>query len=444
MLKRIDTILGLSLTLVLFAYLLPASSPRPGTTLDRARAFTRSQEFNYEAWTYDAVWLKLQQSALGLPQYIQREDQVALVMESVRLTESILQAGYQLQLIYTDPNIKDKEQASVHLRAELAKLTTRQNQVQPVAESVIQGQVTQILSEQGLTLLGQPTPPVLYHVSPLPMNLVISRRDKIEQINAVSLQPDIALEDQIKIEDDVAGAMDASTLIVPVGGIGAYPTMVMRTEYFEWQVGTVVHEWTHNFLSLRPLGVNYGTTPELRTINETTASIVENEIGPLLLKRYYPTYGASPFEPSTTRSGQRFGRVAWTSLHLRPFSTKMGGEKEGGDDPPPFDFRAEMHTTRVHADELLADGKIEEAEAYMEARRQFFWDNGYAIRKLNQAYFAFYGAYADVPGGAAGEDPVGPAVRALREQSDSLADFLNTISWMNSYEELLEAIGQGQ
>ena len=49
----------------------------------------------------------------------------------------------------------------------------------------------------------------------------------------------------------------------------------------------------------------------------------------------------------------------------------------------------------------------------MEQRRQLFVENGYYIRKLNQAYFAFYGAYADVPGGAAGEDPVGPAVRAL-------------------------------
>ena len=69
--------------------------------------------------------------------------------------------------------------------------------------------------------------------------------------------------------------------------------MVMRTDYFTWQVGTVIHEWTHNFLSLRPLGINYGTTPELRTMNETTASIVENEIGPLLLARYYPTMAAS-------------------------------------------------------------------------------------------------------------------------------------------------------
>ncbi|HEX2698572.1 MAG TPA: hypothetical protein VHM28_12755, partial [Anaerolineales bacterium] len=109
---------------------------------------------------------------------------------------------------------------------------------------------------------------------------------------------------------------------------------------------------------------------------------------------------------------------------------------------PPFDFRAEMHTTRVTADALLAAGKINEAEAYMEQRRQIFVRNGYAIRKLNQAYFAFYGAYADVPGGAAGEDPVGPAVRALRDQSKSLVDFVNRIAWMTSFDELKQAVGQ--
>jgi hypothetical protein len=109
-------------------------------------------------------------------------------------------------------------------------------------------------------------------------------------------------------------------------------------------------------------------------------------------------------------------------------------------DKPPFDFRAEMHTTRVTADALLAQGKIDEAEAYMEQRRQVFWNNGYLIRKLNQAYFAFHGAYADVPGGAAGEDPVGPAVRALRAESPSLAAFVNRISWMTSFQQLQEAI----
>ena len=123
-----------------------------------------------------------------------------------------------------------------------------------------------------------------------------------------------------------------------------------------------------------------------------------------------------------------------TSFHKATLSSIQINE------PPPFDFRAAMHDTRVTVDKLLAEGKIEEAESYMEQRRQIFWDNGYLIRKLNQAYFAFHGAYADVPGGAAGEDPVGPAVRALRAQSDSLADFVNTIAWMTSFQQLQQAI----
>jgi hypothetical protein len=99
-----------------------------------------------------------------------------------------------------------------------------------------------------------------------------------------------------------------------------------------------------------------------------------------------------------------------------------------------------MHTTRITVDGLLARGLIDRAEEFMEHQREYFWKNGYQIRKLNQAYFAFYGAYADQPGGAAGEDPVGPAVRALRERSLGLEDFLNRISGMTSFDQLTQAV----
>ena len=102
-----------------------------------------------------------------------------------------------------------------------------------------------------------------------------------------------------------------------------------------------------------------------------------------------------------------------------------------------------MRVTRQEVDRLLAEGKIEAAEKYMEARRQVFWENGYLIRKLNQAYFAFYGAYNDTPGGgAAGEDPVGPAVQAYRDSFDSLADFLRAIAWVDSYTELQSRVNE--
>jgi hypothetical protein len=101
-----------------------------------------------------------------------------------------------------------------------------------------------------------------------------------------------------------------------------------------------------------------------------------------------------------------------------------------------------MRTTRVTVDQLLSEGKIDAAENYMEERRRLFWDNGYLIRKLNQAYFAFYGAYADQEGGASGADPVGTAVRALRAESPDLASFLNRISWMWSFDQLKKATFQ--
>jgi hypothetical protein len=174
----------------------------------------------------------------------------------------------------------------------------------------------------------------------------------------------------------------------------------------------------------------YDASPELRTMNETTASISGNEIGAMVLERYYPELAsASKLDAAARLTG---------SLSLIAFP---GDRPDPGDLPRPiFDFRAEMHETRVVVDDLLADGNIEQAEAYMLERQQLFLKHGFLLRKLNQAYFSFYGAYADVPGGAAGEDPVGPAVRTLRNRSDSLADFINRMSWMTSFKDLQKAV----
>ena len=109
LLKGIERIVEWILFLFILAFLLTSASPRAGSLIDRARAFTRSHEFNYDAWTADAAWLKIRQSALGLPDYISREDQTQAVMESLRLTESILRAEDQLQRIFADPGIMDKE-----------------------------------------------------------------------------------------------------------------------------------------------------------------------------------------------------------------------------------------------------------------------------------------------------------------------------------------------
>jgi hypothetical protein len=385
---------------------------------DAARHYTRPAEFDFVSWTLNALDVKLGQAALDTPYYFDGAARHKIVVDYLHLIDNILQDENKLELIYSDPSVHDPAAASASLRAELARLNTSQRQVGPMAEAVLQEQVSSVLADLGLTSGGQPIPPVMFHITPLPYNLVISPRGKIQEDAAISLIPDLTVDQQVKLENEVEKGLDVSALVVPVGGIGTYPTMVERTTALDWLSDTISHEWTHNWLTQRPLGLNYETSPELRTMNETTASISGNEISLIVLKRYYPE-----LVPLYARQTQM------ASLQDRPAQAN-------------FDFRAEMHTTRVHVDELLAAEKVEEAETYMDQRRQLFWDNGYPIRKLNQAYFAFYGAYADVPGGAAGEDPVGPAVRALRAQSSSLTAFLKTISQMSSFRQLQNALTQ--
>lgn len=281
-----------------------------------------------------------------------------------------------------------------------------------------------VASDLGLTVGGQPIPPVFYHTTSMPWALIVSPRNEIRQELSINLLPELTIDEHSHLEDQVDQALDMSSLVVGIGGVGTYPTMVSHTTSLNWLTEVIAHEWTHNYLTLRPLGINYMTGPELRTMNETAASIAGKEMGLALLERFYPEFVPIPPPPDESLDE----------------STELPSQPQA----PVFDFRNEMRITRENVDAMLEGGKIEEAEAYMESRREFFWENGYQIRKLNQAYFAFYGAYADVPGGAAGEDPVGEAVRTLRDQSPSLAAFLNRISWMSSFDQLQEAIGQLQ
>lgn len=392
----------------------------PDKPEERAQRYTRVYEFDYLDWTLNAIGIKISQAAIGTPFYFNQADRHKIVSDYLMLIDEILNRENHLGNIYGDPSIPNPASASAELRSTLESLYARQRRLAPLAEAVLEQEVAAVLHELGLTTAGQPIPPVSFHISPLPYHLVISPRDKIQQDASISLVPDLTVDKQAALEEQVASALDISALVVPVGGIGSYPTMVMRTTSLNWLADTIAHEWIHNWLNLRPLGINYLSTPELRTMNETTASIAGAEIALVLLDIFYPKLAA---------------QYSLASINL-----ESGPIPPGGFPLPEFDYQAEMHSTRVYVDELLAEGKIEEAEAYMEQRRQVFWENGYQIRKLNQAYFAFYGAYADVPGGTAGEDPVGPAVRLLRAQHSSLADFLKKIAAMSSYEDLQKAV----
>ncbi len=73
----------------------------------------------------------------------------------------------------------------------------------------------------------------------------------------------------------------------------------------------------------------------------------------------------------------------------------------------------------------------------MEERRREFVANGYGIRKLNQAYFAFHGSYADSPTSIS---PIGGQLESLRQRSASLGGFVRAVAQISSYRDLEELL----
>ena len=226
----------------------------------------------------------------------------------------------------------------------------------------------------------------------------------------------------------------SSAMIVPLGGLSLYPAMIVEpssngtarrlARAFE----VTAHEWAHHYLVFYPLGWEYNAHAETRIINETTATFFGRAVAQRVIARYYPELPVPQYPSFLAPSA------------AAPQSAPQAPPGDP-DAPPPFDYAREMGATRARVDFLLWQDMVEAAEAYMDAQQRKFARNGYLIRKLNQAYFAFYGAYsADPEGGAAGEDPVGPAVQALRAQYDQLADFLNAISWVTSFNDLLKLL----
>jgi hypothetical protein len=197
---------------------------------------------------------------------------------------------------------------------------------------------------------------------------------------------------------------------VRIGGIAMYPAIIPQTRDYRSALHTIAHEWLHHYLFFTPLGRRYFDGGDVRTLNETVANIAGRELGDMVYERYPPPEVRS----STTQREPAQLRDA-------------------------VDFTAEMRGLRRDVDTLLARGDVVEAERLMEEKRRYLEDNGHYIRRLNQAYFAFYGSYADGP---ASIDPIGPKLAELRERSSDVTEFLRTARELTSLEELDAALGR--
>jgi len=269
-------------------------------------------------------------------------------------------------------------------------------------EKMMEQQIADAL--QQLDLLG--FPPVNMRLTTLPRLLVISPRDRIETMREILLEFDLSLAEMESIETRV-DELDVSSLVVRLGGYGgAYPSFVSDSSSLHATIETAVEEWVHQYLAFQPLGFRYmldllgiARDYDIATMNETAASMIAGEVASAVMDSHYP------------------------------------GHVEAEDDTSAFD--REMREIRLAVDRYLARGEVEAAELFMEQERQRLVAEGYRIRKLNQAYFAWHGTYADEPGSVS---PIGIDLRELRSRCRSVKEFMDTVAAMNSRQDLRDAV----
>ena len=374
------------------------------------KSIVKPYRFSIVAWELKAIAHEANQWIFGRQEEI--DDGIRVVAEYFSSTERIKTLKSEIEAA----NAGQGENDLASLEAELNRLQERKTALVGTVERIIEKQIRETLTEQGIfnpiTGLKVSFPPINFKLEKPPCLLVISPRDRIASIREITLKPSLILEEMEDIEARVDG-LDVSSLVVGLGGLGAtYPTLVANEASLRFTIDTSIEEWLHQYLVFKPLGFRYlldvtglSRNYEIATMNETLASMVSKEIGSILYEKYY-----SDYESSANQS--------------------QAPETE-------FDFNREMREIRKTVDIHLARGEIEQAEEFMEQNRQYLASMGYYIRKLNQAYFAFHGTYADRP---AFISPIGLELKKLRAQSASLKDFLNTVAAMTSRQDLRESV----
>jgi hypothetical protein len=354
-------------------------------------------------------WLRRLGDAV-LPGTPNADERAAVVAEFFALRDDLARARGGVEQALAAPT--DAARTPVDAQSDVDALLERRAELQAVVEETLEGAITQAVRDVGVIDSLGPIqwPPVDFTFEERGLVLVRSPRDRIERLDDLLLDPGVELLAQVGIEANVEALDDnTSALIVRIGGVATYPAQVSPDRSLHGTLELAAHEWLHHWLIFRPLGRQWFAGGELQSINETVANIFGQEIGDRALELL---------------TGEVFDRPPWVPPTVR--------ERE---EPPDdvFDFRREMRETRLALDSLLDDATVEEAEAYLEERRLEFVANGFNIRKLNNAWFAFNGTYADGPGSVSALEG---QLRAIRADAGDLAAFLDRVAGVDKVGEI--------
>ena len=314
--------------------------------------------------------------------------------------------------------------------AEVAFRRAQQFQLenQGALEKAVQLEVSAELVRASIAGPGSPFPPVWFRMVSPPLLITFSPRHEIQPMASYFLLKSTPIFEIEAFEEFSLVQLNLSSLVEPTGGTATYPaTVALSLPDLQTLFEVVAHEWFHNYLTFRPLGVRYLKSTSHRTLNETAATIVGEEISRRLMLRHYRDLYLPdlPIDESAAKNYVGSG----TDLHLNARQ-----EKE-------LALRYALYETRMQVDIFLADGLVEEAEEFMEGQRKLINARGHNLRKLNQAFFAFHGTYATRPGSTS---EIGSQLEDLRALSSNLGSFVRTVQALRNESDLKQALIEAQ
>jgi hypothetical protein len=418
--------------LVVFVGLFPASGlTQAGQYEMTLAAVTGPESFSLSRWTVDAFAHKIGELLGAKPgqglteaQKKQAFDDYFASSDQVGQLEGQIFGLANQGKTSADPQLAALEQQIKDLRAKRA-------QEAPIVENTIEQQVQSVLQQENVGLLGKSRvflPPMFSKLVDLPHILVVSPRDRIEMQRQVPIQRSITEDEIAALEATTDKDLNVSSLVVPIGGYSTYPTMIAGTAPRDFIIDTVAHEWCHVYLAFKPLGQSYGKAGENAAMNETVCSIFGGDIAAMVHEQYY----GAPHEPRPWETPPQ---------PAAPATSGPTADKPATEQPQEFSINRELRKTYLATEDRLKAGDVAGAEAVMEQGRQTLAAHGFYLRKLNQAFFAFYGSYAEGPD-AIRPDPIGSDLRELRRQSPTVRDFITSVEQMTSYNDLKQALGK--
>ena len=128
--------------------------PPAGDEAYQLRAIIGDEQFDFLVWESQAFVAKANGLLVGGQEYMTAAEQKEIVLAFMALLVEIQQLEAEIAQIFVDPEVADPQVQSRDYQAQLTAKRASLQEIQPLAEAIMQDQVAAVLAEEGFVVAG--------------------------------------------------------------------------------------------------------------------------------------------------------------------------------------------------------------------------------------------------------------------------------------------------